>query len=185
MNYRNVSIFSFVIMLLGASSLQAQVIDDLLADVPSPDEWRFISSGDSTSKCIGDPKTPLCAVETVIACFARMDINLCRRVGQKGKIYLGEDVRKVHYKIINARVLTEKDMKADFLKNFPKHPYWWKPGFVKFTVSEPNDGKTCSTKNCSFDHTISLGNECCYFSYIASPIGKEWHVISWTGWGDY
>lgn len=184
MGYKKINILSFVIMLLGASSLQAQEIDELLADIPAPDEWRFISIDDATSKCIGDPKTPLCAVETVIACFARMDISLCQRVGQKGKTYLGEDARKVHYKIINARVLTEKDMEADFLKNFSKHPNWWKPGFVKFTLSSPDDGKNCSTKYCSFDHAVSLGNECCYTDYIVNPIGKYWHVISWTAWGD-
>lgn len=40
-----------------------------------------ITRTDSTSPCIGDPKTPLCAVETFIACFVRRQIQLCGRVG--------------------------------------------------------------------------------------------------------
>ncbi|MDK9720705.1 MAG: hypothetical protein OEL53_05925 [Rhodospirillales bacterium] len=31
----------------------------------------------STSQCIGDPKTPLCAIETVLACFVREERQLC------------------------------------------------------------------------------------------------------------
>jgi hypothetical protein len=35
--------------------------------------WRVMTQSDaiSTSRCIGDPKTPLCAIETVEACIVR------------------------------------------------------------------------------------------------------------------
>ena len=42
---------------------------------------RIISESRSTSTCIGDPRTPACAVETVIACFALHRIELCRAAG--------------------------------------------------------------------------------------------------------
>lgn len=49
--------------------------------VPPPDEIRFIDVDEATSDCIGDPKTPLCAVETWIACDVQTDPNICFRAG--------------------------------------------------------------------------------------------------------
>jgi hypothetical protein len=40
-----------------------------------------LSDETSTSKCIGKPVTPLCAVETKMACFLRGDPNLCEMSG--------------------------------------------------------------------------------------------------------
>ena len=34
-------------------------------------EVRRITQTEATSKCIGDPKTPLCAVETLLTCMTR------------------------------------------------------------------------------------------------------------------
>lgn len=41
---------------------------------------RRISTKSDNSDCIGDPKTPLCAVETWFACIVRDDPTLCQRV---------------------------------------------------------------------------------------------------------
>lgn len=54
------------------------------AQLPSVDplnQYRLIGpAGRSDSTCIGRPETPLCAVETFLACFARRDAGLCRIV---------------------------------------------------------------------------------------------------------
>jgi hypothetical protein len=49
----------------------------------SANEWRLLDplTHGSTSKCIGDPKTPLCAAETYAACFLAGRKELCRSVG--------------------------------------------------------------------------------------------------------
>ncbi|MEG3620301.1 hypothetical protein V5T82_17690, partial [Magnetovibrio sp. PR-2] len=86
---------SVMAIALTACTSHAQNEAKHLADVPPPDELRFISSDSSSSTCIGDPKTPLCAVETIMACFARMDKALCGKVGVKGKVYLGKYVETV------------------------------------------------------------------------------------------
>ena len=46
---------------------------------PKPARWRVMTMEDatSTSRCIGDPRTPLCAVETHTACFIRRQVRLC------------------------------------------------------------------------------------------------------------
>jgi len=52
-------------------------------DLPPPDSrgsWRIIGLTDeaSTSDCIGKPISPICAIETNIACLLRHDLELCR-----------------------------------------------------------------------------------------------------------
>jgi hypothetical protein len=46
---------------------------------PRPAHWRVMTYDDatSTSRCIGDPRTPLCAIETHMACFFRRQPPLC------------------------------------------------------------------------------------------------------------
>jgi hypothetical protein len=56
------------------------------ADLPAPDppgHWRYITQDAerTTSQCIGDPKTPLCAMETVWACYVRNKAEFCAIVG--------------------------------------------------------------------------------------------------------
>ena len=54
---------------------------------------RRITPTEADSDCIGDPRTPLCAVETRMACFIRKDVSLCRQVGDHESVY-GDDT---HY----------------------------------------------------------------------------------------
>lgn len=57
-----------------------------MAQIPAADpasQYRLIGKADgSDSRCIGRPESPLCAVETLLACFARRDEALCRKVWQ-------------------------------------------------------------------------------------------------------
>lgn len=65
-------------LLLAATSLTA------VAQLPAVDpagQYRLIGPAErSDSRCIGRPDTPLCAVETLLACFARREPALCRAV---------------------------------------------------------------------------------------------------------
>lgn len=45
--------------------------------IPPPDEVRFIDRHGASSDCIGDVSTPLCAVETFLACKVRGDAQIC------------------------------------------------------------------------------------------------------------
>jgi hypothetical protein len=59
------------------------------AQLPAVDpvnQYRLIGPADrSDSRCIGQSETPLCAVETLLACFARRDADLCRAVWSGGE----------------------------------------------------------------------------------------------------
>ncbi len=50
------------------------------SDVGTPDpagHWRKLTRTAGTSDCIGESKTPICTVETFIACSARNEARLC------------------------------------------------------------------------------------------------------------
>lgn len=65
-----------LLVLFTAGNAMAQ-----LPAVDPPDQFRLIGTPErSDSRCIGRPETPLCAVETLLACFARRDDALCWRV---------------------------------------------------------------------------------------------------------
>lgn len=72
------------ICLLGACTA-----DPVLPPLTQPGQWRYIADDDSltTSRCIGSPATPLCATETLLACFQRGRMDLCRLVDDGTGIY--------------------------------------------------------------------------------------------------
>lgn len=59
---------------------------------PTPEgmeSWHRLTQQDrdTTSQCIGRPASPLCAVETLLACFQRGRIELCREVDDGADLY--------------------------------------------------------------------------------------------------
>jgi hypothetical protein len=52
-------------------------------DLPTPDRpgtWHWMTQDPetTTSRCVGETKTPLCTIETFLACRIRADLELCR-----------------------------------------------------------------------------------------------------------
>lgn len=103
---RLVSCLCFLALFMGISGARAE------------EPWRVLdmTNEGSTSDCIGDPKTPLCAVETVSACFNRGEWNLCRRVGFLGKDYdrwVPTDYARLHYyryRVVGEGVIRQSDI---------------------------------------------------------------------------
>jgi hypothetical protein len=153
-------------------------------DVPLPpltpkDQYLVLTQDDATSssKCIGNPATPMCAVETVIACLARRKHDLCQigmglhhdpGLGGKGR---GNDMI---YTVVRSEVLADK--------NFPWRPARdlpWRPGEINARAGDARidvvlnecDGEHSSTANCSF----SYGE----LSYIVRKENGRWAVIVW------
>ena len=100
---------------------QEPVDSRLLTGVFPPDPegvWRRIGQTDSTSTCIGDPVTPLCAIETLHACIARRKSELCRAA--KGKFLTNQSLfrsrgNEYHYgiyRVVSVRRATAEDVRA-------------------------------------------------------------------------
>jgi hypothetical protein len=98
--------------LIFAVFLAAAALPALADDVPLPEltpkgQYLVMTQDDatSTSKCIGDPKTPMCAVETLMACYQRGDENLCRVSGLEPQPALGGITI---YRVVRREVLTDR-----------------------------------------------------------------------------
>jgi hypothetical protein len=109
----------------------AQAVDP---DLPLPDPpgvWRKLTHDDATtdSRCIGDPKTPLCAIETYFACFLRREPDYCDIVGA-GVRPLPQVGKALHeheeYRIVYAR----RPSKLDPLDPATEGTVRWQPGDV-------------------------------------------------------
>jgi len=69
----------FLLLLVSAPALAAPHTDSVPPVPDPPGHWRVLTRDDATttSRCIGDTSTPLCAVETAMACFYRDAKQLC------------------------------------------------------------------------------------------------------------
>jgi len=129
-----------------------------------PSEVRTIAATTATSPCIGDPKTPVCAAETFLACDSRQDKSLCRRVGvERTEFQLPPyDLR---YRILFVHILTPKDIPPEF-RDAP----WMKPGYAEIALMEMANPILGIPKN--------------EYRYIARPNGSQWEIVSWLLWKD-
>ncbi|MSO91789.1 MAG: hypothetical protein EXQ86_00125 [Rhodospirillales bacterium] len=97
-------------------------------------EVRRITQTDATSDCIGDPRTPLCALETYLACVVRKDRVLCDRVDVPEGFYFGEPwqiIELAEYLILDEVTLTPE--------NIPEHlkdVRWMQPGMVEIRTEK-------------------------------------------------
>jgi len=152
-------------------------------DVPLPPltpkgEYLVMTQDDATSssKCIGNPVTPMCAVETVMACLYRGNDELCR-------IGMGLDqnpghgnkrpIPRVLYRVVTSGILMRS--------NFP----WWsrrdaltRPGVP--AVREGDVRIDILSREC--DEEVSP-TEChrpfAPITYVVRRLQDGWAVMTW------
>ncbi|ARJ64898.1 hypothetical protein WV31_04015 [Magnetospirillum sp. ME-1] len=102
---------------LGAERIAPPKPSDL-PPIDPPGVWHTLTQDDATtdSKCIGKPVTPLCAVETIQACFTRNDERLCQ-IG-KGPAYrpldlgTGRLTHYIRYRVAGTAIITKANRNA-------------------------------------------------------------------------
>lgn len=74
-------LFALPLLLSVVSAASAQEAPEL-PPLAQPGQWSYVTQDDSSSSshCIGKPGSPICAVETLLACFQRDRQDLCRMV---------------------------------------------------------------------------------------------------------
>jgi len=123
-----------------------------------PNILRSITKEYATSRCIGNPRTPICAVETYLACVVRLDHDLCDKIGYHG-VYLGNSAQPMSYRILSYRVIRSADIPADL-----EGDNQWRPGYVEITVLDLRG----ITDRCSHG---------CPYRFIARPTLNHWELI--------
>ena len=134
------------------------------------------TTGVASSDCIGDPRTPLCALDTWRACAIWADPSLCAPVGLEGLRFRedGSDIWKWHYTYLPTAILKIEARHLATIEAgrvaLPPEQTWFQPGYVDIRVV---------TQVCMLpidDDCAPFGNES---ALIVKPVGEEWHVAGW------
>ncbi len=136
----------------------------LAGGIEAQGELRFVSPTDATSNCIGNPITPLCAVETFIACTLRIEPSLCRRIGIDDYNYPKQKGTSRYY-VVSTRTIPEGENTG----NLPNTDQT-KPSLVEITILEP-------------DFRLDWCPEGCKTSYFLKQVGDLWLVDGHAVWG--
>ncbi len=128
---------------------------------------RRITPTTADSACIGDPITPLCAVETWLACKARDDLSLCRAVGQEPDwIKPGRPPWTREYIVERVHKIRPEDVTEEL-----KDTDWYKAGYFDIVVRE---------RSCPLPQTTCPGETWFRYYYNVKPVGGLWHMFAWS-----
>jgi hypothetical protein len=123
----------------------------------------------ATSACIGTGSSPVCAAETLIACFARADIGLCRRIGvsEPGN-EMAAGPRTVEYVIDRQSTIKKEDI-TDDLRDLD----YFKPGYVLLEIRR---------RDCPSGQTNCEDVAWSDLQVYARPIPTGgWDIAGWRG----
>lgn len=131
-----------------------------------------ISQTEASSDCIGDPRTPLCALETFLACGTRGDLALCRMVGVENFSPIKMIVAS-EYVVLTKMIIRQQDIPEHL-----KDSYWYRPGYSEIVLNR---------RFRYSDGTLWPADGWREFGYSLKPVLNEWHVVSWamTGHEDF
>lgn len=152
----------------------------------------------TSSDCIGEPETPLCAAETAMACWLRMNETLCRAIGWDTEYNLDTDPRKfrqgtaITYHVRGQQRLT----KGDIPEKYKQAPHNWRHGDVAIrmrvyycTISRLCSGTLkgsptghrwdCPPVSCTFGGYPTLRDHLHpnHRITVARQQNKTWHVV--------
>lgn len=113
-----------------------------------PKQVRVITPTSATSKCIGDPKTPICAVENLLACRVRKKQELCDLVNIHNESLDGKPT-SISYRIIKSHVYTKREIPKD-MEDSP----WMKPGYAWVAVKDYNLKQDWCPKGCTVGFSL-------------------------------
>ena len=154
--------------MIGRAGLIAVALLILSVSVPGPvrgqeGQIRRITPSTADSACIGNPVTPLCAVETWFACHIRDDLSFCRVVGQEPDwMKPGPPMSAWEYVVERIHQIRPEDVTEE-LRNMD----WFRPGYFEFWVK---------VRACPSPQTTCPGETWIRIYYSVKPVGGLWHI---------
>ena len=110
------------------------------------------STGEASSECIGDPRTPLCALDTWRACFVWREPALCKLVGLEENAFSegdGGEPRWVYtyqpYDVLEIEDRHLADIQNRLVRLSPDQT-WFRPGYVdiRYAFCDYEDRERCT-----------------------------------------
>lgn len=154
---------------LSLASLVACLAAPALAQA-SRDKPGHITPTTATSVCIGGTSTPICAAETLLACLARNDDTLCRRVGAVPPArHMGNAGQiQIDYVIVRVSVIRPEDITED-----TRDLDWYKPGYTLIEM----DRRACPATQARCDSDEDWDDLQVYLRPGAAS--GTWEVVTW------
>lgn len=129
-----------------------------------------ITPATATSTCIGAATTAVCAAETLLACLARGDESLCRKVGAAPP---GRRIEKagriqIDYVVVRVSVIRPEDITDD-----TRDLDWYKPGYTLIEM----DRRACPAERarCDSDEWDDLQ----VYLKRGTDAERPWQVVAW------
>ena len=124
----------------------------------------------ATSTCIGTAGTPVCAAETLLACLARTEDSLCRRIGAAPPARpVGDPGRiQIEYVVVRVSVIRPQDITDD-----TRDLDFYKPGYTLVEM----DRRACGADEpgCSGDwDDLQV-----YLKRAGEGAPPGWEVVAW------
>ncbi len=159
-----------------ATAALAQTPDPDLPAIDPPDVWRQMTFDDATSdsKCVGKFETALCAVETVIACFTRVNDDLCSRARLNANKYPVTGSRGKHWSRDIYRVDSAERLTDDTILDIPRWTTGVSPGDIRIDIRIRQCTLLAAGEYCSspvYSENI----------YTARKTEHGWRVVDWGG----
>jgi hypothetical protein len=126
-----------------------------------PAQIRIIAPTEATSTCIGDPRTPVCAVETFLACIERRDKRLCQRA-VVFDFSFAHSPAGTRYQVLSSRILREEDVPPE-----ERHDdEWMLPSYAEVVIRHLTVRRPWCPNGCEVYYSVK-------------PMGIEWKVTAW------
>ncbi|WP_148207514.1 hypothetical protein [Paramagnetospirillum magneticum] len=129
-----------MVLVVSAPALAGE--DVAAQDLPPADPpgtwWRITQDADSTdSKCIGQLTSPLCAVESWLACYTRSDKSLCA-LAELDYVDRQNSFKSALYKITRYHVVASWVLGENDIPRWYRHACTmaWRPGDVVIDTDE-------------------------------------------------
>ncbi len=142
------------LLLLSAICAGAFLLADAHLSVSS--DLRHIASDDNASSdCIGEPRTPLCALDTWKACLMWGEPPLCEKVGFRGMVFRKGTGEAIHY-LYSYHVDAVLDIEAKNLSQPLPDQEWFREGYLDVRY----DDQLCDLPSYDKCTTFGGGNVC-------------------------
>ena len=149
---------------LGGLALALSIAATAASAQTKPVEAKIgrVGPGLATSPCLGTATSPVCMVETLLACFARADAALCARIGVDVRAVVREP-GVIEYLIERVTVIRAADVTEDL-----RDVDWFKAGYTLVELRRRN----CPTTGCGDESWEDL-------QVYLRPQGGGWEIVAW------
>lgn len=125
-----------------------------------------ITPTSATSACLGQPRTPVCGAETLLACLTRGDAALCRAVTGTPPPRPSEAVQS-EYVIERESLIRPVDVTEDM-----RDLDWYKPGYALIEMQH----RACAATQAACDDTW---DDLQIYLRRTGEVETRWEVVHW------